>query len=110
MFYNRKEVSQFAKNWLESNQKFCKSFQTEIQKKTEKKKRENRKRLKGPGGRIRPATEGGPRPISLSLPEPLLFLSLSHRHLDPTCHPSQTNRLEHGAPERDLPGLFSDSG
>jgi hypothetical protein len=40
MFYNRKEVSQFAKNWLESNRKFCKSFQTEIQKKTEKKKRE----------------------------------------------------------------------
>jgi hypothetical protein len=67
-FYN-------LQNWLDSNQRFCKSFQTKKSK--ENKKRKKRKVLeKGKGRRLHFGldTENGPRPISL-LPRIVFFFS-----------------------------------
>jgi hypothetical protein len=88
---------------------FVKVFKSKNQKKIEKKREKIRKGIKRPRGpnpsndRRQPTAHFSPSPNRYP------FFSPSHRHPDPTCHPSQANRLEHGAPERDLPGLLTNS-
>jgi hypothetical protein len=97
----------FAKISLNQIRGFAKVFKSKFKANQKIKEKEIRKRLKGPGGRIRPATEGSPRPTFPPSPNRYpSFLSLSLM-LGPTCHPSQANRLEHGAPEHDLAGFLA---
>jgi hypothetical protein len=77
MFNNREEVLQFAKTGLNQIRGFVKVFKPKIKRKQKRKEKENRKRVKGHGDRIRPATEGSPRPISPSLPNPYASLFFS---------------------------------
>jgi hypothetical protein len=52
----------FAKISLNQIRGFAKVFKSKFKANQKRREKEIRKRLKGPGGRIRPATEGSPRP------------------------------------------------